>query len=136
MDIAERRRIVSSDRQQRQFRRQSLTNLAESGEVGGVAGVVERVPIVPQDVATITAMRISDYPGGPMARRHMGDGQLTMAITIPPVQFDYVVESQVGNQIEDVVRDDDSGRRSAAISSVLDNRAQRWPVQMVEVGVG
>src|SRR4029077_19332317 len=80
-------------------------------------------------------MRISDYPGTPMARRHMGDGQLAMAITIPPVQFDHIVETEVGHQIEDVMRYDDSGWRSAAISSVLDNRAQRWPVQMVEVGV-
>ena len=59
-----------------------------------------------------------------------------MAITIPPIQLDHIVETEVGNQIEDVMRYDDSGWRSAAISSVLDNRAQRWPVQMVEMGMG
>ena len=66
----------------------------------------------------------------------MGDGQSAMTITIPPVELDYIIESEVGNQIEDVVRYHDRRRRSAAISSVLDDRAQRWPVQVVEVGMG
>src|SRR2546423_10768354 len=80
-------------------------------------------------------MRISDNPGAPMARRHVGNGQSAMAITIPPIEFDDIVETEVGHQIEDVVRYHNSRRSSATVSGVLNDGAQRWPVQMVEVGV-
>ena len=98
--------------------------------------MVKRVPVVPQDVASVTAMRISDNPGAPMTRRHMSDGQFAVAVAVPPIQFDDIVESEVRNQVENVVRNHDGRWRSAAISSVLDNRPQRWPVQVVEMGMG
>src|SRR5438552_15977759 len=66
----------------------------------------------------------------------MGDGQYAMTITIPPVVIIYIIEYEVGNPIVVVVRDHDRRRRSGAISSVLDDRTQRWRVQVVEVGMG
>jgi hypothetical protein len=59
-----------------------------------------------------------------------------MAIVVPPVQFDHIVETKVGNQVEDMMRDDDGGRYTLKPSCLLHNRAQGWPMQVVEVGVG
>ena len=46
VDVPEGWRIVGPDWQQRHFRRQTVSDLAEAGEVGGVAGVVKRVLVV------------------------------------------------------------------------------------------
>src|SRR6266567_651586 len=51
--VAEGRRVIGSDRQQSQFRIQSLPNLTEARKVRRVPGVINRMPAIPQYVATV-----------------------------------------------------------------------------------
>ena len=81
-------------------------------------------------------MGVLDDPRAPVSRRDVGDGQPEMAITVPPVQFDHVVKTKVGDQVEDVMRDHDRGRHSLQAFGLLHDGAQGRPVQMVEVGMG
>ena len=80
-------------------------------------------------------MRILDNAGAPMPGRHVGDGEFAMAVTVPPVQFDHIAKAQVGNQIHHVMRNHDDGRCGAPASRLLNDGAQRWPVQVVKVSM-
>ena len=65
----------------------------------------------------------------------MGDGELAMAITVPPVQFDHVAKAQVGDQIHNVMRHYNSWRRGPPTPRLLNDRTQRRPVQMIKMGM-
>src|SRR5207248_6211216 len=123
-------------RQERQFRRQSPADLTKPREIGGVAGVVKRVPTALQHVTSVAPMRVLDHACSPVARRYVGHSQSTMTIAIPPVQFDNTVETEVGDEIEDVMRDHYGGRYTMTPFCLLHNGTQRWPVEVVEVGMG
>ena len=71
-----------------------------------------------------------------MPRGHVSDGQVAMTIAVPPVQFHHVVKAQVGDQIENMMRNHDRGRHSVTAFGLLHDGAQRRPVQVIEVGVG
>jgi hypothetical protein len=66
----------------------------------------------------------------------VGDSEPAMAIAVPPVQFDHIVKTKIGNQVENMMRNHDGGRHTLKTSGLLHNRAEGWPVQVVEVGVG
>ena len=65
----------------------------------------------------------------------MGDGQRSMTKAIPPVELHDVIETEVGNEVEHVVRDHDCRGRSPASPRVFYDRSQRWTVQVIEMGV-
>ena len=81
-------------------------------------------------------MRILNDARAPMPRRHVRDRQPAMAIAVPPVQFDHIAKAQVGDQIHDVMRHHDRwAERARRAPRLLNDRAQRWPVQVVKVGM-
>ena len=65
----------------------------------------------------------------------MGYGQPTMAMTVPPIQFDYIVETEIGNQIEHMMGHDDRGRDTLQLYSLLHDGAQGRTMQVVEMRV-
>ena len=133
MDTTKRRRVIGADRKQSQFRCQAPANLAKSGKIRGVAGVIDRVLRIAQHVAAVAAMRILEDSSAPMPRGHVGHGQPAMPVAVPPVQFDHVVKAQIGNQIENLIGNHDDGRSAAPATSVLHDGSQRWAVQVIKV---
>ena len=65
----------------------------------------------------------------------MGDGEFTMTVAVPPVQFNHVVKAKVGNQVENMMRHQNGRRHSAPPFGLPHDGPQRWPVQVVEVGM-
>src|SRR5262249_8492142 len=63
------------------------------------------------------------------------DVETAMAIGIPPLQLDNVLEAEIGNQIEHMMRDYECWRGSALLARQTSNRAQGVPVQVVEMSV-
>ena len=108
--VAERRRVIRANGQQSDVGGEALADFAKAGEVRGVAGMIDRVLVIADDVAAVTAMRIFDNARAPMTGRNMGDGQGTMAVAVPPVELDDVAETKIGNQVENMMRDDDRRR--------------------------
>src|SRR5208282_3174868 len=100
MDVAELRRIVGADGEERQFGREAATDFAEAGEVGGVSGVVDGVFAAAQHVAAVAAVRILEDARSPMARGDMGDVERAVAVGVPPLQFDYFLEAEIVDQVE------------------------------------
>src|SRR5579872_2125934 len=59
-----------------------------------------------------------------------------MPVTVPPVQLDDVAKAKVSDQIKYMLGHDDGGRGAPKLLGVLDQRSQRGPMQVVEVGMG
>src|SRR5579859_6530740 len=59
-----------------------------------------------------------------------------MTITVPPVQLDHVTKAKVRDQVENMFRHNDGGRGAPKLPGVLDQRAQRRTVQVVEMRMG
>ena len=100
MHVAELRRIVGADGQQRQFGREAASDFAEAVEVGGVSGVVDGVFAAAQHVAAVAAVRIFEDARSPMARGDVGDVERAVAIGVPPLEFDDFFEAEIGDQVE------------------------------------
>src|ERR1019366_3468391 len=113
-----------------------LSNLAKTGKIGGVAGVINRMLSRAQHIATITAMGILEHAGSPMARRDMRDFECALEMRIPPFEFDNALEAQVRNQVEDVMRDYQRGRASGFPSRLPRDRAQRLAMKVIKVSMG
>src|SRR5512144_1237724 len=90
---------------------------------------------VTQDVASVAAVRVFQNARSPMAGRNMSHGESGVAEAAPPVEFDHIAESQVRDQIEDVMGNHDGGAPSTAAIGLLGNRAQRRPVKMIKMRV-
>src|SRR6266853_4145093 len=100
VDIAKLRRIVGADGEQREFGRQAASDFAEAGEVRGVSSVVDGVFSAAQHVAAIAAVRILEDARAPVPRRDVSDVERAVAISIPPLKFDNLFKSEIGNQVE------------------------------------
>ena len=70
-----------------------------------------------------------------MSRRHVRDRNIVVPGTLPPVEFDNLGESQIRNQVGNMRRDDDGRGDAARVQIILDNGAQRWAMEMIEVRV-
>src|SRR5437773_5814239 len=136
MHIAERGWIVCPNGQQGDLGAQPPPDLTKSGKVGCIAGVVQRMLPVPQNITAVPPMRVLNNPGAPVPRRHMRDSQPAMAIAVPPVQFHYVVEAQVGNQVEHVVWHHNTRWYATPFRRLPHDGAKRWTMQMVKMSVG
>src|SRR5690349_3159667 len=80
-------------------------------------------------------MRIFQNARSPMPRGHMRHIESAIARALPPVKFDNLRKSEIGDQIGHMRRNDD-GRRCAALPQrVLHNGTQRWAMKMIEVRV-
>src|ERR1700682_139057 len=81
-------------------------------------------------------MRVFQYAGTPVTRRHVRHRQIAVTRILPPVQFDDLGKSQVGDQIGNMAGDDD-GRRSSTLPQImLYDRPQGWAMQVIEVRMG
>jgi hypothetical protein len=128
--------IVGSDGKQREFRRKTAANLAEAVKVGRVAGVIDGVLAAAQDIAAITAVRIFDNAGSPMTGGDVGDIEGAMTIGVPPLEFDNLFVAEIGDEVEEVMRNDERGRGSSLAAGLARDGAQRLAMQVIEVGVG
>src|SRR5262249_61262718 len=81
-------------------------------------------------------MRVLQNASTPVARWHMGDGEATMLVVAPPVKFHDLFEPEVGDQVENMMGNNDGGRFAGQPASFLSNRAQRAAMQVVEVSMG
>lgn len=136
VDVAELLGIVGADRQERQLRRQAAPDFAKAVEVGGIAGVVDRMLAAAQHVAPVAAMRILYNPRSPMPRGDMRDVERAVAIRVPPLQFHNFLEAQVGDKIEKMMRHYQRGCCPRLAAGEPRYGAQRLAMQVIEVGVG
>ena len=134
MHVAISLRVVCANRQQGYFWRELLADLSKPGEVSCVSRVINGVLALAQNISSITAMRILDNAGTPMAGRHVSHSHAVMTKTAPPVQFHNLIESQIRHQIKHVMRHD-CGRGAAHAARVLRNRPQGRAMQVIEVSV-
>src|SRR5579871_4555777 len=88
-----------------------------------------------QDEATVSTVRIFQNACSPMTRGNVRYGQISVTRTLPPIQFDDFRKSKVRNQVGYVRRNDDGRSYAAAAEIVLHNRAQRWAMQVIEMGM-
>ena len=80
-------------------------------------------------------MRVTQNPRSPMTRGHVRYGYVSMAIAAPPVQLDDIAKSEVRNQIEHMLGYHYGWGGAAPAFGVLHERAQRWPMKMIEMRV-
>src|SRR5579872_3111042 len=59
-----------------------------------------------------------------------------MPVTVPPVKFHDIGETEIGDQIHNVMRHHNYGWRCPAYPGMLNDGAQRWPMEMVKVSMG
>ena len=135
VDVAELRRIVSSNGQQGEVGREAASDFTEPRKIRSIPGVIHRVLARLQHEAAIPAMRIFQDPGSPMSRRHVRDRNIVVPGTLPPVEFDNLGESQIRNQVGNMRRDDDGRGDAARVEIILHDRAQRWAMEMIKVRV-
>lgn len=133
VDVAELRRVVGADGQQSKLRSKTTSDFAEAGEICGIAGVIDRVFAGLQHESPIAAVRVFQDAGAPVARRHVGHGDIAVAGGLPPVEFDDLGKSEIRNQVSNMGRNHDGGRYSPRAEIVVDDGAQRRTVQVIEV---
>ena len=88
-----------------------------------------------QHVAAIAAVGILEDACSPMPRRYVSDVERAVAIGIPPFEFDNLFKSEIGDQVEQVMRYDESGRGSGLAAGLPRDGAQRLAVQVIKVRV-
>lgn len=135
VNVAKLRRVVGTDWQQSEFGRKATTDLAESGKICGVARVINRVFPALEDKASIAAVRIFENARAPMTRGHVRDGKIVVAGGFPPVKFDDLGKSQIGDQVGNVSGNDNRRSNSARAQVVVHQGPQRRPMQVVEMRV-
>ncbi len=64
----------------------------------------------------------------------MRDVERAVAIGVPPFEFDNFFESEIGDEIEQVMRDDKRRRDSGLAARLACDRTQRLSMQMIEMG--
>jgi hypothetical protein len=71
-----------------------------------------------------------------VVRRDCGDGDLRILDALPPWQFDNSAESEVSDNICDVLRYDDLWSMASSTTGAARYSTQRRPMKMVEVSMG
>jgi len=110
--------IVGSDGKQREFRRQAAANLTETVKVSRIASVIDGVLAATQYVSAIAAVRILDNAGAPVAGGNVRDVESSVAIGVPPLQFDNLFVAKIGDEVEEVMRDNEGGSGSSLAASL------------------
>src|ERR1039458_9364543 len=87
------------------------------------------------DVSAITAMHVAHNARAPMARRNVRHLYIAELKALPPVQFNDASVAQVADQVPNMPGHDDRRTFAGLTSREPRNRAQRGPVQVVEVRV-
>src|SRR6202034_752660 len=114
---------------------EAAPNLAEAREVGCVPGVIDGMGSGLQHEAAVTAMRIFQNASAPVPRGDMGNGQITVARSLPPIKLDDFRKAEIGDQIRNVTWNDDGGGNAADTQVVLHDGAQRRTMEMIEVSM-
>lgn len=65
----------------------------------------------------------------------MGDFERTLDMRVPPFQFDNLFESEVGNEVEEMMGDDQGGRASDFPPRLPRDCAQGLAVKVIEVSM-
>src|SRR5215469_7036604 len=105
MNVAELWRVVGPDGKQGEFGRKTASDLAESGEISGIPGVIDGVLAGGQNEAAVAAMRILQDARAPMTGGNMRHSKIRVPGTLPPVEFDDFREAKIGNQVRNVCGD-------------------------------
>lgn len=105
VNIAELRRIVGANWQERDLRAETSADLAKTGKIRSIAGVINGVLAAAQDVATVSAVRIAQNARTPVAGWYVRDGYIAMAVAAPPIQFNDIAETKIGHKIKHMFRD-------------------------------
>src|ERR1019366_357759 len=87
------------------------------------------------DVSAITAMHVAHNASTPMARRNVRNLHIAELKALPPIQLNDPSIAEVADQIADMPGHDDRRTFAGLAPGEPRNGAQRWPVQVVEVGV-
>src|SRR5260221_3436733 len=103
--------------------------------MGSVAGVVPGVFAVAKHIAAVAAVRVFEDARVPLARWDVGDVECAVAIGVPSFEFDYLLESEIGNQVKQVMRHDERGRGSGLAAGLPRDGAQRLAMEVIEVSV-
>src|SRR5579862_2315377 len=135
MNVAKSRRVVSSNRKQRQLWRKPPPDFAKTGKISCISGMINRMLPCPQNKASVAAMRVLQNARAPMPRRNMRHHQAAMSRTLPPVEFNDLGEVEIGNQIGDMRRNHDRRRPAPRSQIVLHDCAKRRTVQMIKMSV-
>ncbi len=135
VNIAERGWIIRTNWQQRDLGTKALSDFMEAIEVGGIASVVNGVLAMRDDVATESAVHIANDTSTPVPGGRMGNGQAAMVMCLPPLEFDDLAETEIGNQIANVTGDD-KGRGLPQAAAVTCDRTQGGTMEVVEMSVG
>src|SRR5581483_2361007 len=91
--ITKLRRVVSANRQKRELRAKPHSDFTEAGEVRSIAGVIDRMFSVAQNVSSIAAVRVAKNTRSPMARWYVRNCDTTMSVAVPPIQLNHVAKT-------------------------------------------
>jgi len=80
-------------------------------------------------------MRVFDDARSPMAGGHVRNLKRTLLVRVPPFEFDDVLETEIGNEVEDMVRDNQRGGAAGLEARLARDRAQGVTVKMIEVSM-
>ena len=120
MYFARERRIVSADRQKRDFNVVALADFFESLEIRTVAAVKNGAPIRADDKAAEAAMSIGEKARAPMMRGRERDPERTELDRLPFIEFVHDIETEPVHQTPDPDRNDNRliGRDFAQCSAI------------------
>ena len=147
---------IGADGQQCDAWVQAAADLAEAGEVGGVAGVVERVACagaaartfavcrasgfgVGDDVAAVVAVGVGEHACAPVFAGCHGDGEIFAGCVrgegcgVPPLEFGDGTEAELLYEIAYAFGDDGVRRNAGDAAGVAHDFAQGWNVEVIHV---
>lgn len=128
VNVALSGRLISADGEQGEFDVGALADLLEAFKVGGVAAVKYRASRVFDEKAAESSVAIVKDSCSPVSCRGEGDLEGAVLEALPGPQLVDAIESQVMNEIADVL-----GHGDGLIAGY---GAQRAAVEMVEMRVG
>ena len=127
VNVPERFRMVSSDREQSDFRRALPANIFEPLKIGAVPRVINSPPLMFEHKSPVAPMMIAQHSRPPMFAWRQRHFPIPMRKTVPPFQLDHSPKTQVVRQITHPPRHHPNFR--------MGQTAQRWLVKMVEMRV-
>ena len=127
VDISFRGGVVGPYRQECDFHRQTLANLAEAIEVGAVATMENRASCILDMKSTESTVRVVEHAGAPMAGRGERDLQSAEFKGLPVLQLLHMIEAKTMDEAADILRNEDG--------LVAGHGTQRLAVQMVKMGM-
>src|ERR1700733_2119602 len=115
---------------------ETVADLAEAVEVGGVAGVVDGLACGFNDVAAVTAVGVAEDARAPVAAGGHGYLQALHGDGFPPFETMDCGEAESFDQIFDAAWNDYLGRAPGKTTGGADDSPKGGEVEVIHVGVG